>query len=384
MLPRQGSVQAAEKLHAACDECRTRKLKCSGDSPKCVRCKRERIDCVYSPQKQMGRPRKRRREDETNNSARTLVQGRDELVDISNNPFDMTNYPDYDNLISPSSLQDHYSSNESSGHEAITPGQFDLGLPNQFEISTAFDFAPGSEPAVDPSLWKPQPDLAAHSNVFEPLSSQLHVGTCTCLTKTWMTLTELQAITSFDFPQVVLPLRNAMSALADIISCSQCPKDPFSAIQNVQSIVSLMKAIVERFNKVLVEVDHEAARLEETGQKKSYRIGDRNPALSHLHTGTLDCPMGFNIELEANEWRRLVKTALKTEVYGNGSNPQPLLELVKRSEMRQEIWHKDRRSWTDEMIQLHGAQQECPASQGCCKALGAQHILQTINNLKWG
>jgi len=68
------------KLHAACDECRecrlhcnlselrlnqytgSRKLKCSGEFPQCSRCGREGIRCVYSPQKQMGRPRKRRRD----------------------------------------------------------------------------------------------------------------------------------------------------------------------------------------------------------------------------------------------------------------------------------------------------------------------------------
>ena len=38
-------------------------MKCSGDSPQCSRCDRESIRCVYSPQKQMGRPRKRRRDD---------------------------------------------------------------------------------------------------------------------------------------------------------------------------------------------------------------------------------------------------------------------------------------------------------------------------------
>lgn len=42
----------------------TRKLKCSGDQPRCSRCERENIECVYSPQKQMGRPRKRRRDDD--------------------------------------------------------------------------------------------------------------------------------------------------------------------------------------------------------------------------------------------------------------------------------------------------------------------------------
>jgi hypothetical protein len=72
---------SGEKLHAACDECSesaswslhfgmirmtkgavgTRKLKCSGHA-RCSRCEKEGIRCVYSPQKQMGRPRKRRRE----------------------------------------------------------------------------------------------------------------------------------------------------------------------------------------------------------------------------------------------------------------------------------------------------------------------------------
>ena len=41
----------------------TRKLKCSGELPQCERCQQESIQCVYSAQKRMGRPRKRRRDD---------------------------------------------------------------------------------------------------------------------------------------------------------------------------------------------------------------------------------------------------------------------------------------------------------------------------------
>ncbi|KAL2756295.1 hypothetical protein ACRALDRAFT_2053554 [Sodiomyces alcalophilus JCM 7366] len=44
----------------ACDECRTRKLACSKEPDGCSRCRREGLKCVYSPQKPMGRPRKRR------------------------------------------------------------------------------------------------------------------------------------------------------------------------------------------------------------------------------------------------------------------------------------------------------------------------------------
>ncbi|KAI7285068.1 hypothetical protein KC340_g18385, partial [Hortaea werneckii] len=48
------------KLRAACDECRLKKLKCTGEQPACSRCVREGIRCIYSPQKPMGRPKKKR------------------------------------------------------------------------------------------------------------------------------------------------------------------------------------------------------------------------------------------------------------------------------------------------------------------------------------
>jgi hypothetical protein len=132
----------------------------------------------------------------------------------------------------------------------------------------------------------------------------------------YLTLSELQSIQSFAFPQVIIPLRKAMGVLSDLIHCPQCPKDTFSATQNISSIVSLCKVIVERFNKVLMGIDAEAERLEQNGGKKPYRIGEVDPALQHLHTGTPDCPMGFNIELEPKDWKRMVKMALKSEVYG--------------------------------------------------------------------
>jgi hypothetical protein len=173
-----------------------------------------------------------------------------------------------------------------------------------------------------------------------------------------------------------------MGVVSDLIHCSQCPRESFSAIQNTQSIVSLCKAIVERFNKVLLEVDAEAERLEQTGQKKPYRIGDHSPELHHLHTGTLDCPMGFNIEIGPQDWKRLAKTALKTEVYGSGSNPRPLLQLVKEAEERQKRWHEDREYYCTERRHIFGDRNlEDPRKN--CEALGANHLRRVINSLKW-
>lgn len=201
----------------------------------------------------------------------------------------------------------------------------------------------------------------------------------------YLTLTDLQSVPSFAFPQVVIPLRKAMSNLSDLIHCPQCPKEMFTAIQNIHSAVAIFKALVERFNKVLIELDAEAERLQQTGQKKPYRVGDNNPALHHLHTGTLDCPMGFNIDLEAKDWKRIVKTALKTEIHGGGSNPRPLMDLLKEIEARQERWHNDKEFWSEERIHMFGGTRlECKdRSTKPCEALGADHIRRAINRLNF-
>jgi hypothetical protein len=189
----------------------------------------------------------------------------------------------------------------------------------------------------------------------------------------YLTLSELQSVPSFHFPEVVIPLRKAMGVLSDIIHCPQCPKENFTAIQNIASIAALSKALVERFNKVLMVIDAEAERMEQSGEKKPYRIGDNNPNLHHLHTGTLDCPLGFNIEIGAQDWKRLAKTALRTEVYGNGSNPLPLLHLVKEAEDRQKRWHEGKGIDCAGREQMFG-ERTAEDTKKKCEALGADHI----------
>ncbi|OCT54000.1 hypothetical protein CLCR_09975 [Cladophialophora carrionii] len=61
-------VDTSAKRHAACDECRKRKLKCSGDPTGCERCVKQKLTCHYSAQKQMGRPRKRQKTGDTRNN----------------------------------------------------------------------------------------------------------------------------------------------------------------------------------------------------------------------------------------------------------------------------------------------------------------------------
>lgn len=240
---------------------------------------------------------------------------------------------------------------------------------------------------IDPSLWDTQlatqdPHSSCHLTQQNTPPAQTPMGLCTCLSLTYLTLTDLQTVPTFAFPQVIIPLRKAMTAVSTLTHCPVCPLDPFSAIQNVSSIVSLIKAIVERFSKVLAEVDREAALLASTGQRKPYRIGDNSPALAHMHTGTLDCPMGFNIELEPEVWKKLVKTALKTEMEGGGSNPVPLRGLLREVEERQRRWHTDREFLGDERRRVWGGE-HCEREGEVCESLGGEHIRRAMGMLDW-
>ncbi|KAH5283190.1 hypothetical protein HBI72_002650 [Parastagonospora nodorum] len=329
--------------------------------------------CIFSPQKQMGRPKKRRREGEVGEATKLQQNACCTITTID----DPSTYNDF-GIITPPQFQESSSFvNDMGFADANTLSQH-MGSMDASGLSPISNIDLQRDPAIDPSLW--DDSFLPAPIVDQP--GQETLAPCTCLAAMYLTISELQSVQSFHFPQVVIPLRKAMGVLSDLIHCPQCPKDNFSAIQNVASIAALCKAIVERFNKVLLVIDAEAERLEQTGEKKPYRIGDNSAALQRLHTGTLDCPLGFDIEIGAQDYKRIAKMALKTEVYGNGSNPRPLLQLIKEAEDRQQRWHEDAEMNCVEREHMFGKQTPEGAKKSC-HALGSEHIRMMIDRLKW-
>lgn len=98
----------------------TRKLKCSGDKPACGRCQREKIGCVYSPQKTMGRPRKRRREGEADAPAEQPALAQDGH-DGSLNGFALQPSFSSFGLVSPPEFADVPNGNEVYAQAQIDP-----------------------------------------------------------------------------------------------------------------------------------------------------------------------------------------------------------------------------------------------------------------------
>jgi hypothetical protein len=149
----------------------------------------------------------------------------------------------------------------------------------------------------------------------------------------------------------------------------------------VQSLAALLSAIGERFHRILQEIDRETERLEANGEKKPFRVGDNSIANAHLHTGTFDCPMGFDVNLDPMEYKRLAKKALRTEVLGGGGNPVPFSSLLDQFERRQNGWHSSNTN-LEERIKMFGEQNTCrPGDAQCVRMI--QTVRNMVEKLNW-
>ncbi|KAL1607882.1 hypothetical protein SLS60_002820 [Paraconiothyrium brasiliense] len=327
----------------------------------------------------MGRPRKRRREDVQPEEAPEGQPEPNSIIDAFIMPTfgDSGLIPNTDLTADLSGFQDVPVNNTFSN--SIMPPTYveSFGPVPTYETSSGMD-------PIDPLLWDPPPtdsDLTSQTN---STPSHQSTGPCSCLSLNYLALSDLQALTNFAFPAVIPRIRPALQTASTMIQCTQCPMESFTAIQNMQSLTALLTAIAERFHKVLAGIDAEAARLEQRHEKKAFRVGDNNPENSHLHTGTPDCPMGYDLNLDPQDWKKLAKQMLRTEVVGGGQNPMPLLGLVEELEKRQHRWHTDPSMDTEERKKLFGAENMCKNKGDeamCLRMIG--HIRNMVEQMKW-
>ncbi|KAL8766440.1 MAG: hypothetical protein Q9194_006268 [Teloschistes cf. exilis] len=328
-----GDKPSATKTHAACDECLpgTRKVKCSGDSAGCTRCHAEGIKCHYSDKKPMGRPRKRPREsyDPKNQFATDLASmgvGESDLHGVGDiaaptglAPITASDFAwDLPSILS----QDVVTAGE--WNPLCSPDLIDLPFPNAANVNTATN---GSEDIEDSSI---SSNLASSSRSAAAISAP-----CSCLKELYAMLASFQSLPPLSFPSSRGPLLKATSLCRAVVRCPMCPQDYPSALQNLMLLTTLLPLIVHGYAKLLQHIHEQAAQ----GCAVTFRVGDTSQAASHLHTGTPDCPMGFNIELDADEWSAMARKVVKQDVYGNAQNMDCLLGVVEELEQRQHIWH---------------------------------------------
>lgn len=339
------------------DHLGNKKLKCSREQPVCSRCQRERLVCVHSSPKQMGRPKKRQRsldEDATDDTAANTS----DLSEVGSNVL---------HRLASSGTTGHDLTNDSGG---LDVNALDLGLasggnpwpwrsisstdtaavPGALSIpGLTTDNSPNEPPAPDFDL-QHQPIVggADSDTSHAPSSSSLtstgdcltpSLPKCACLSTMYLTLNTLSSMDSSSaFPFALHPLRQAMQSTSEILACEECPRRLITTMQNTSLLGALLTSIAERFSRILVAIEREAERAEDAHELKSLRLADLNS--SHLHGP--GCLAVFSMELSPAEWRKLCKKVVKVEVHGpsDGSICCPcFMDLARRMELRQQKWH---------------------------------------------
>lgn len=169
----------------------------------------------------------------------------------------------------------------------------------------------------------PEQSFQQNSTILQPIPS---MEICSCLSSMYIAAANLE--TPMIFPQSLRPIRAAIDTANAMVHCQNCPARVATLRQHFLLLTSLLTSISGALSTLFQNINGEAARCEALNEKKSFRMGERLTLQSaRLHTGTLDCPMGFNIELEPTEWLELAKKATRAEVFGM-INGNPSLDSI--------------------------------------------------------
>lgn len=171
------------------------------------------------------------------------------------------------------------------------------------------------------------------------LTSLQNAGTlsvlCSCLNELYATLGGFQPFPPPSFPLSRGPLTRATNLARSVVRCPFCPRDYPTALQNLMLMNTLLLLVTYGYAKLLTHIQERSAHEE----RITYRVGDASQANAHLHTGTPDCPMGFTVELESEEWAAMARKVVKQDVFGNTQSIDCLIGVVEEMEQRQHIWH---------------------------------------------
>ncbi|KAJ5113032.1 hypothetical protein N7456_001566 [Penicillium angulare] len=339
-----GSLGSEPKRHAACDECRKRKLKCSGDIGGCARCLKQSIPCHYSIQKTMGRPPKKRaradEEEPTTQYSDGTWQGQE---DIQSNTLNMPGDPPVlsdAHLLCPQLFW-------RSQHRSLSP-QPDLLVDDQdhnhswrpdrlknpnlpvFPSSSPWpDFSTVSESSAMP--FAPPTNLFDMSSLPltpQSLCSDATPPQCTCLSYLYLCLSHISSLGSFPVNNHTLcSLYIAARTAQDIIRCESCPRNFASGIQNVMFTGTLLTVVADAW----------------------LRVFHSDP----VELGMQSAPQDYisNVLQSANQaqqWNKWLHQIVRRAVIGGSvdlnsmakcSDQPALLALINEVENRQRRWH---------------------------------------------
>jgi hypothetical protein len=278
------------------DSLGTRKLKCSGEQPECSRCVNENISCVYSTQKAMGRPRKRKLHDIEQSTSEPPQRIRQQTSSTESNPFD-------------SAIE----------FETLTS---DINFP-EMNFPTSLD---GINEA----------------NLLNASATEVPaVQSCACLSSIYLTLENLRGMDVVSFPSSLHYLRDALHTSKSCIDCQVCPVQYLTATQNSQLLGTLLHSMSERYGRVLKAIASDTTAAEQSGQTKTLQIGSLEATIPrHGNVGGIDLNEPLVLELPPLEWMKLAKRVVKAEIHGiSDASRASFMSVLTSLEKRQAHWH---------------------------------------------
>ncbi|RYP47574.1 hypothetical protein DL768_006360 [Monosporascus sp. mg162] len=339
--------------HRACDECRTRKLACTKEPDGCSRCKREGIVCHYSPQKPMGRPRKRPRDETTNKtSAEDAPATKNAMTKLPPDTADpgmalinmLTGGEDFvfgtnldSNTLSDS--QENGSSPWAFCYTGDDLGDLNFGTETPPDLAQSF-----SAPIIDPALFmstdqpapEPVPGLSppnsASSGTPESSSAASPVGSCACMANLYLALDSMQKLPTDDVTEAVRQTRQATKTAYQVVNCVVCAlrfepptaahgggptASTVSSFQTLMLLAALIPSIVHGYERILAAVDREAADAQSARRQLVFRIGGLGGFWGPM--ASIECGAAAayqHREMEPAMWRLAIRALLKLDVYG--------------------------------------------------------------------
>lgn len=288
----------------------------------------------------MGRPRKRRREDEENiYAAMEGLRG----AGSSSNRLEGARYE--------TQHLDDFSS-----HSSLGLGMGNLSFPSigfdtdGYQVDNLDLQVQHSDPLSRYRAWDTSQHVDGISNYAATEPTQLHrspskighdnIGggptTCACLPNLYSTLASFQSPPQPSFPFSMGLLRDAVRLGHTVVRCQICPKTYNTGVQNVMLLGTLMQMILNEYSKLLKHIEERSANED----KITFRVGEQSSILDSRHTGTPDCPMGINIDLNGAEWQMLARKAIRQEVVGSSNSTDSLMALIDAMRERQQSLHE--------------------------------------------
>ncbi|KAI5821427.1 hypothetical protein BZA77DRAFT_348624 [Pyronema omphalodes] len=280
-----------QQRRSACDDCRARKVQCSGDIAGCVRCRRAGIRCTYSAPKPPGRPRKVRkvaedqRADSDNSQQFPLPNTAFNFGELyGSSEFNIGSpFGGGANLFDESLLQ-HNNFNFPSFNQIPNSMPAPPATPKSFSSSVS------SPPPFFP--WSP-PDEPTPASTTSTNGLTTTIQPCNCLPNFFNCISTLRAPmgdpSSFSLPTTLATVRATRTTITTSMGCRYC----HSSVQSTYVCMMLLGTLLPL---LLLYIENALSSISAVD----------SPSVA-LNLG------GVEVDLEKDVWKDMAKSAVKKE-----------------------------------------------------------------------